>query len=737
MPFNIQNQTFLAKKRPVYEGAEWERAADWVSITSVPDEEMYFLVSNIEPFYRINVGRFSGSGDCYVDWGDGTVDTFTSASTAIQHDYTSATGGTACTRGYDTWKVRVYADSGTVLRHAFFNVSTEYNRSSQPSGLLEAWYGDDIEFAATSMDGIFYSQTNYPTFNFLEFIKLPASMPNITTMSNSFRASTGIRKIVMPTSASSNTSMANTFNGCTNLIEVVLPQDMTGITTFVSTFSTCNSLLRVTLPPTLNSVTTMANVFNTAISLKQVVFPASLPACTTLQSAFQNCYCLTYFEIPALPTTGNNTLTSMFSGCFSLETVKFPRAANNVDIASAFTNCYNLKYVLFPKEMGGCILSLSNTFTNCISLKTVTFPSVDDAGVTLYSQPVNTMAGAFSGCQNLEEIKLFGTTSATTSFADTFFSCIALSEVIIPNSYNISSLATTFSSCRSLKRIVLPNNAQNSIGTMLNMCLNCNSLTTIEMPTSMTGLTSLATAFSGCSVLNSVTFPSALNSVTTMLNTFLNCSSLRSVTMPTSMSALTNLNLTFSACSSLKTLTLPATVSASLTTMASCFVNCTSLSTVTLPTTQTTSLNSMISMFSGCSQLRTINNQTNLGNTATGGTICDATTMATTAEEFPGTIDLNPRLSKIGVNGSVTFRSKLTGLRLRNTGSGQWGGTNPVIDVSYTDMSTSALNTLFADLAAKPNVTSKTINITAATGAAGLSAGDRLVITSKGWTITG
>jgi len=111
--------------------------------------------------------------------------------------------------------------------------------------------------------------------------------------------------------------------------------------------------------------------------------------------------------------------------------------------------------------------------------------------------------------------------------------------------------------------------------------------------------------------------------------------------------------------------------------------------------------------------------------------------MATTAEEFAGTHDLYPRLSKIGVNGSVTFRSKLTGLRLRNTGSGQWGGTNPVIDVSYTDMSTSALNTLFADMAAQPNVTSKTINITSATGAAGLSAGDRLVITSKGWTITG
>ena len=40
-------------------------------------------------------------------------------------------------------------------------------------------------------------------------------------------------------------------------------------------------------------------------------------------------------------------------------------------------------------------------------------------------------------------------------------------------------------------------------------------------------------------------------------------------------------------------------------------------------------------------------------------------------------------------------------------------------------------------MAAQGNVVSKTINITSATGAAGLTAGDRLVITSKGWTITG
>ena len=44
---------------------------------------------------------------------------------------------------------------------------------------------------------------------------------------------------------------------------------------------------------------------------------------------------------------------------------------------------------------------------------------------------------------------------------------------------------------------------------------------------------------------------------------------------------------------------------------------------------------------------------------------------------------------------------------------------------------------LFADIAAQGTVTGKTINVTGATGAANLTAADKLVLTSKGWTITG
>lgn len=127
------------------------------------------------------------------------------------------------------------------------------------------------------------------------------------------------------------------------------------------------------------------------------------------------------------------------------------------------------------------------------------------------------------------------------------------------------------------------------------------------------------------------------------------------------------------------------------------------------------------------------------GDNSTGSTTyLDASAMFNNAKQVSG-LTFSCKFSKLVCNGTNTTsdQSRLSSLRLTNVGSGQWGGSSPQIDISYTQMSTAALNLLFADMAAQGAVTSKTINITSATGAAGLSAGDRLVITSLGWTITG
>jgi hypothetical protein len=193
------------------------------------------------------------------------------------------------------------------------------------------------------------------------------------------------------------------------------------------------------------------------------------------------------------------------------------------------------------------------------------------------------------------------------------------------------------------------------------------------------------------------------------------------------------MNNMFGGATNITTVTLPSTVSASLSNMSNMFFYTHSLKTVTFPNTQITVGNNIGGLFYGCSNLTTINNFNRLGPT-TSTPLVTATGMnfnrlASISFTFP--------LSRLELNGFSNSYSNVQEVRLTNAATGQWTGTSPQINVSYTNMSTAQLVQLFNDMAAQGNVTSKTINITSATGAAGLSAANRLIITSKGWTITG
>jgi hypothetical protein len=84
--------------------------------------------------------------------------------------------------------------------------------------------------------------------------------------------------------------------------------------------------------------------------------------------------------------------------------------------------------------------------------------------------------------------------------------------------------------------------------------------------------------------------------------------------------------------------------------------------------------------------------------------------------------------------GRVGNLTKLTSLRLRNNGAGQYAGVSPQIDIRYNGLGQAALVQVFNDL---PTIVSKTINITDNPGAALLTAPERLIATGKGWTIVG
>jgi hypothetical protein len=168
------------------------------------------------------------------------------------------------------------------------------------------------------------------------------------------------------------------------------------------------------------------------------------------------------------------------------------------------------------------------------------------------------------------------------------------------------------------------------------------------------------------------------------------------------------------------------------------FQNCYTLktikwfSTTNTPNSITFAAGGLTNVILNCVSLIDFTNYSNLSGTQSGLLTWDSAAWFTF--QLVG-LTASQRYNKFVHAGNVISRSNLQNLRLTATAAtAQYAGTSPQIDVSYTNMGQAALAQLFVDL---PTLASKTINITSATGAAALTAGERAVATGKGWTITG
>lgn len=712
--------------------SDWVRPFDWITITDNADEFQALIADTGDATYTISY-VITGTGNTTINWGDGTTTVISGASTSnATHVYTIG-GGTPCSRGYTTFKIRITKDAGiTIGSIRFVGLAANFQSIATSIGVLEVVYGDNIQ-TSTSPTSYFasYSITGASiSFDMLEYVKLPATV-SWTSMQYTFNNAFNLYKVIMPTSASSLQNLASAFLNCYNLRDITFPSNATAITTMASAFGNCTNLYTCLLPTNLDSCTSLNGAFSSCRSLESITVP-SINACVDLSNMFFTCVNLlwakfTFFPAPVSPSTSVN-VANLFSTCFSLQNVYFPTSCSSNAIYSGtamFNTCTSLKSVSFPLNYNAS--TVAAYFQQCTILYSVVFQSAMSSCISFQN--------TFNTCRQLQNITLPSSLSSSgVDFSGAFANCNSLASITIPTTYIITTLASTFNFCNALHTAVI-NSAQNSCTSLVSTFAGCTNLTTLTMPTSLNTCTSMSLTFQNCYSLTSVTMPSTMNAVTTMAGTFSQCYSLTSVTMPTSMSACNTFSSAFASCNNLETITLPATISASTTTFASAFSTCNRLKTITLPTTRSTSLTTINGAFTACGQLTTINNVNVLGSSTT-TPLVDGTAMAGNALKIP-TLSFSCPFSKLEMYGSSTFPSALNSLRLTNTSTGQWTGASPQIYIRYTSLSTAALNTLFADIAAQGNVTSKTIDITGATGAAGLSAADRLVLTSKGWTITG
>ena len=227
----------------------------------IKDPSKTYLVWKGDKFPNSSYADFKAPAGCTIDWGDGNVETFETASTEVNtHNYTD---------GIDYHLISL-SNYTAFSNDAFFNcrgltsvtignsvTSIGSNAFSGCSGLTSITIPDNV----TSIGG-----SAFLGCSGLTSITIPDSVTSIG--SNAFLGCSGLTSITIPDSVTSIGDYA--FENCSRLTSVTIGNGVTSIGNYV--FENCSKLkiIRVsaTNPPTLGS-----NVFET--SLEKIIVPKS------------------------------------------------------------------------------------------------------------------------------------------------------------------------------------------------------------------------------------------------------------------------------------------------------------------------------------------------------------------------------------------------------------------------------------------------------------------------------
>jgi len=228
----------------------------------------------------------------------------------------------------------------------------------------------------------------------------------------------------------------------------------------------------------------------------------------------------------------------------------------------------------------------------------------------------------------------------------------------------------------------------------------------------------LSNIFSGCFSLQSVPLFNTQN-VTLFTSMFNTCRSLKNIPLFNTQSA-QNMVTMFTNCFSLQSVPLFNTLN--VTNMQSMFSSCSSLKTI--PLFNTLNVTNMQDMFNSCASFQSIP----LFNTAL---------VTNMANLFVGCNNLKeiPALSTVSITAALGT-DFLSWQNCSSLGSCKISFARN-IQLNNGQLSRTALVEIFTNLTNRTLTTAANINITGNWGASALTAADRLIATSKNWTITG
>jgi hypothetical protein len=343
---------------------KWVRPAEWLPIDSLVSAGQHKFVG----LCAVIDGQVSelrvrvGSVNYTVDWGDGTIETYSSSTYSLSHYYDFSTiSSPLTTEGWKQVIVQIYPTNpiDTFPGYVFVDQST-WN--------VNNWL--DIKMASTTCNSFTISTKKTPylkkftwvgTHQPLAFVngwiassleELDIDFTNITSTGSAFQSVGG--RIFNEDDydlTCASTAMTSTFSSC-NLQTLGNLTLTAGATSLLQTFYLSTRLERVgnISAPT---ATTMNTIFSGCVNL-QKVGTINISGATSATNAFSSCVALK--EVGDITTTSVfASISGMFANCYSLQKVKLTNCSGLTSAGTAFTNCYSL----FSLSLSGIKVSFS------------------------------------------------------------------------------------------------------------------------------------------------------------------------------------------------------------------------------------------------------------------------------------------------------------------------------------------------------------------------------------------
>jgi len=375
---------------------------DWEDIMACPPNTVQALFSDAKTC-ECKIYSTVSSGVFTVDWGDGTIESFSNGVTGY-HKYIKGSGK-PCDLDYTTFKISI---TGNVLDLRFNPPGQEYPLTMDPN--WGALIGIVINHPTINFLNMLIN-SNGSSYDMLEFFKI-ISAPAATTMNLTFKAAQFL-KMVDISSDNAIWSATEAFYQCRDLKYVKL--NLPKLTTAASLFYACWAINIVDISSFI-LCTNFSNMFFQS-SLRKVILPNS--------TVSKNC-------------------TGMLNAC-KVEEVDL-LGFSNINNASFFMqDNYYLKTVNLRDSLINST-TLQSVVHGCINLVKFLFSPVFSEATTMQSFMQN--------CQNIRHDILIGDIPKVTFLSSAFYGCHSLPNITISGGRLVSDIGSVCNECYALKSFI-------------------------------------------------------------------------------------------------------------------------------------------------------------------------------------------------------------------------------------------------------------------------------------------